>query len=367
MRLNKKGPKLVGFVLIIFAGLILAACGDATATPVTPGSATNPPLVASNTPAVTTAAVPKTKQAVTLALSYIPNVQFAPYYVAQDKGYFAAEGLDVKLEYSTVNDLLAIVGQGKIQFALASGDEVLQARAQGIPITYIATQYQKYPIALAAPKDKNIKSLADLKGKTIGIPGPYGSNYIGLKAILASAKLTEEDVKVQNIGFTQREALASGKIDAAMVYSMNEPVQLQKAGIALDVYEVSNVTNIASVGLVTSESLISSNPDLVQRMTRAVQNGLKDTIASPEAAFESTLKVAPDAKGDNAELQKAVLKETVTFMTAYYVRGQDIGYSDPKVWEATQQFLLDNKLLRNKVDLNTAFTNKFLSQNIGKY
>jgi NitT/TauT family transport system substrate-binding protein len=363
--------KFQKFWLIAVVGLlilpILTACGDNTNTPVPATTAAATTAAAGS--AATTAATGngKGKQAVTLALSYVPNVQFAPYYIAQDKGYFAAEGLDVTLTYSTVNDLLALVAQGKVPFALASGDEVLQARAGGIPVTQIATQYQKYPVALAALKSKGITKPADIKGKTIGIPGPYGANYIGLKAILNAAKLTEDDIKVQNIGFTQREALAQGKVDAAMVYSMNEPVQLQKAGVALDIIEVSSVASVASVGLVTGENMINTNPELVQKMTRAVQKGIKDMIDNPDAAFESTIKVAPEAKGDDADLQKSVLKETVKYMVADNVKGQPIGYSDPKVWESSQQFLLDNKLIRTKVDPNTAFTNKFHSSELGKY
>ncbi|MEI6043446.1 MAG: ABC transporter substrate-binding protein [Chloroflexota bacterium] len=351
---------------------ILAACGDNTTAPTTVAASKSAATTAAVSGAVTTTTSATTgattgKQAVTLALSYIPDVQFAPYYVAQDKGYFAAEGLDVTFQYGTINDLMALVGQGKIPFALAGGDEVLQARAGGIPVTYIATQYQKYPVALASPKSKGITKLADLKGKTIGIPGQYGSSYVGLKAILAAAKLTEEDIKEQVIGFNQREALTQGKVDAAMVFSMNEPVQLQKAGVALDIIEVSSVSNLASVGLITGESLIKSNPELVQKITRAVTRGLKDTIANPDAAFDSTVKVAPDAKGADPELQRAVLKETVKFMVAENVKGQPIGYSDPKVWETSQQFLLDNKLIQSKVDSTIAFSNKFVSADIGKY
>lgn len=341
---NKKLKRWwAGAVLSFLTLSILTACGDNTAAPATNAA---------------------TKQAVKLTLSYVPNVQFAPFYVALDKGYFAAEGLDVSFDYSTVNDVLALVGQGKIQFAAAGGDEVLQARAAGVPVTYITTVYQKYPIALAALKDKNIKSVTDLKGKSIGIPGPYGSNYIGLKVLLNAAKLTEQDVTEQSIGFTQREALAAGKVDAAMVFSMNEPVQLEKAGVAVDKIEVSSIYNLASVGLATSESVIAQNPELVQKIVRAMQHGLKDTIANPDAAFDSTIKVAPDAKGDNPDLQRAVLKETVKYLSNDSVKGQPIGYSDPKLWENTAQFLFDNKLTRVKVEAGPSFTNKYLSTDI---
>src|SRR5947209_5481720 len=126
---TRRAKPLLATLLALFALSVLSACGDATAT----SSAANP-----TTPP---------RKAVTLALSYIPDVQFAPYYVAQDKGYYAAEGLDVAFKYGSVNDLLSVVSQGVIPFAIASGDEVLQARAQGIPVTYVLTQYQRYPVA----------------------------------------------------------------------------------------------------------------------------------------------------------------------------------------------------------------------------
>lgn len=357
---SKAGRWLAGWLLAILAAGLLAACGANTPTTAPSGN------VGAN-PAATVPGQAPPKQAITLALGYIPNVQFAHIYVAQEKGYFAAEGLDVKIQYGTINDLLTVVGQGKIQFAQASGDEVLQARAQGIPITTIASIYQKYPVALAALKDRNISKPADLKGKSVAIPGPFGSNYIGLKVLLAAANLTEEDVKVQSVGFTQREVLEQGKVDAAVVFSMNEPVQLRKAGVNINTIEVSNLASLASIGLVTGDNLIASNPERVQKMVRAVTRGLKDTIANPEDAFERTIKVAPDAKGADPELQKQVLKATTEFMVADNVKGQALGYSDPKVWEASEKFLLEQKLLASKIDPSSAYTNKFLSVEIGKY
>ncbi|MDB5080238.1 MAG: hypothetical protein JWP00_2162 [Chloroflexi bacterium] len=397
MPFSKSGRSLSGLLMVVLALSILTACGDNTATPVPPaqattassnsvplttGSVTTAPAATTGTPPATTAAAATTavnaattaasnsstpKQEITLALGYIPNVQFAHMYVALEKGYFAEEGLNVKIQYGTINDLMAVVGQGKIQFAQASGDEVLQARAQGIPITYIAAIYQKYPVALAALKDRNINKPADLKGKTVAIPGPFGSNYTGLKVLLAAGNLTQDDVKVQSVGFTQREVLQQGKADAAVVFSMNEPVQLRKAGVEINTIEVSSLVSLASIGLITSDSLITSNPELVRKMVRAVTRGLKDTIANPDDAFERTIKVAPDARGADPELQKQVLKATTGFMVADNVKGQPLGYVDPKVWEASEKFLLEQKLLASKIDPSSAYTNKFVNADVGKY
>jgi NitT/TauT family transport system substrate-binding protein len=152
-----------------------------------------------------------------------------------------------------------------------------------------------------------------------------------------------------------------------MVYSMNEPVQLAKAGVALDVLEVSNVSNLASVGLITSDNLINTNPELVQKMVRAIQRGIRDTIANPDAAFDSTIKVAPDAKGSDPDLSRQVLKETVKFMVSDTVKGQPFGYTDPKLWASSEQFLLDTKLIRTPVDPTAAYTNQFIKDTEGKY
>jgi NitT/TauT family transport system substrate-binding protein len=376
--IGRTGP-LLALILLLS---LLVACGDSTGTAVPAATTTQavvPTQAATTAPQAATtqagsgttaaAATPASgnRQAVTLALSYIPDVQFAPYYVAQDKGYFSQEGLEVTFQHGTIDNMMALVGQGKIGFALASGDEVIQARAGGIPVKTVATQYQKYPVALASLKGKGITTPASLKGKTIGIPGQFGSTYIGFKALLAAGKLTEEDVKVVTIGFTQREALSQSKVDGAMVYSMNEPVQLARAGVALDILEVSGINNLASVGLITSENTISTNPQVVQKMTRAVQRGIRDTLANPDAAFDSTVKVAPDAMGTNPDLQRQVLKETLKFMVSDSVKGQPYGYTDPKLWQSSQQFLLETKLIRTQVDPATAFTNEFIKAEEGKY
>ena len=197
--------------MLILLVLTTAACGSTT----TSGGSTSP------------AALTK----VSIGLGYIPDIQFAPFYVAQSKGYYRDAGLDVTFHHGIVNDLIGSMVLGHDTFVFASGDEELVARSKGLKVVDVATIFQKYPVSLIVPANSPIHALADLKGHTIGEPGPFGSTHVGLLALLYQAHLTPDDVHIQSIGFTQVAALIGHHVDAVVGYSNNEPLQLQKTGL----------------------------------------------------------------------------------------------------------------------------------------
>ena len=132
---------------------------------------------------------PARQHKVTLAMTYIPNVQFAPWYVAEEKGFFREEGLEVVFDYRMDIDALQLVAQGKMDYAIAGGDQVLVARGQGIPVVYLMSLYAEFPPAVIAKAESGIKTAADLKGKTVGLP-LYGTNLLAIQAILRRLALT---------------------------------------------------------------------------------------------------------------------------------------------------------------------------------
>lgn len=294
---------------------------------------------------------------VSLPVGYIPNVQFAPLYVAIENGYFREEGLDVTVDYSMENDNLALIGAGRLEFAIVSGEQVLLARAKGLPVVYTAAWYQQYPVGITAKQEAGIKTPADLKGKKIAVPVLAGASYIGLRALLGAGGLQESDVELDVVGFTQAEMIATDHDDAAVIYVANEPVQLAARGYAVDVLRVADYLPMVGNGLVTSEQVLRSNPERVRKMIRALLRGIDAAIADPEAAFEISKKYVDNLAEGDQETQRQVLAASIELWKA-----ERLGYSNPQAWENMQAVLLEMGLLQAPLDLAAAYTNDYLPE-----
>jgi NitT/TauT family transport system substrate-binding protein len=283
-------------------------------------------------------------------------VQFAPLYVAIEKGYFRQQGLAIEFDYSFETDAVALVGAGELQFAVVSGEQVLLARAQGLPVVYVAAWYQQYPVAVVSKAGESIRVPADLKGKRIGLPGLYGANYIGLEALLFSAGLSDADVTLDSIGFNQVEALAADQEQAVSVYAANEPVQLRAQGYEINEIRVADYVQLASNGLITNEKTIAEDPDLVRRMTAAFLSGLEATIRDPDEAYRFCQAHVPNLSEADEAMQKQVLARSIEL---WKTDGR-LGASDAQAWENMQDTLLTMGLLTQTLDVGQAFTNEFL-------
>ena len=91
---------------------------------------------------------PQSPRPITLGVGFIPNVQFAPFYVGIEKGFFAERGIDLSLEYGFENDYLKLVATDELQFMIASGDQLVLGRAQELPVRYVMNWYTSYPVTV---------------------------------------------------------------------------------------------------------------------------------------------------------------------------------------------------------------------------
>src|SRR5688572_18870791 len=290
-----------------------------------------------------------------LPMGYIPNIQFAPFYVAIEKGYFREAGIEIEFDYKFETDGVALVGAGELPFAVVSGEQVLLARAQGLPVAYVAAWYQQYPVSVVAKSEVGVLIPQDLEGKKIGLPGLFGANYVGLRALLHEAELEESDVTLDAVGFNQVELMIADEQDIIVGYAANEPIQLRAQGVAVTEIRVADYVQLASNGILASEKIIAEDPTLVRAFVGAFLKGLEDTIANPEEALMFSESHIPNFADLDADVQKQVLITSIEQWKA-----ERPGFSDPQAWENMQNVLLDMGLIAEEMDLSKAFTNEFI-------
>ncbi len=294
---------------------------------------------------------------VTLAMGYIPSVQFAPFYVAQERGYFRQAGLEVVYRYGFESDLLKLVGTNELPFMIGSGEEVILGRSQGLPVRYVMRWYRRFPVVLFAKAEKGIRSPADLVGKRVGLPGLFGASYVGWEAMVYASGLDASKVTLQSIGFTQASAVSENKVDAALDYIVNGPVQLRLAGQEVTVLPVYEFIDLPSNGIITNEQTIRDRPELVRALAGAVLHGLADTLADPDAAFEISLRAVPEAGGEQATVSRAIFDASLDLWRA---PESELGLSDPAIWEEAARFMREMGLIQTEVDPDDLYTNDFV-------
>jgi NitT/TauT family transport system substrate-binding protein len=290
-----------------------------------------------------------------LPMGYIPSVQYAPFYVADGLGFFKDAGLEIEFDYSPETDGVALVGANELQFALVSGEQVLLAREQGIPVVYVLGWWQDYPVAVSALKDQKLNKPADLEGLKIGIPGLYGASYIGLRALLSAAGLEETDINLESIGYNQVEALIADQVEAVVIYANNEPIQLENLGYEVNTIRVADYVSLASNGLITNEKTLHENPELVRKMVQVVLKALEISINDPDGAYSISMDYVEGLDTADRQVQMKILESSIDFWKA-----DQLGYSDPQSWINMQEVLISMGLLSGELDLEEAYTNEFI-------
>lgn len=275
----------------------------------------------------------------TVGLGYIPSVQFAQFYLADQAGYYADAGLDVTFQNQIDPELITLVGQGTVDIGMGDGTSVIPARANGIPVQYAATIYAKFPSVVFAKASSGIETSADLAGKRLGTPGRYGTSWIMLQALLGSAGLTVDDLTITEYpDFGQGVAVATDQVDAATGFANNEPVQLALQGDEVTVLRVDDVVPLPGPGLVVGDATLASKREALQAFVGATLRAMKEISADPQVGLDATFAVVPELASDPAT-QRAILDATIAGWSNAYTDVAGLGAVDPDAWAKTVEFL----------------------------
>lgn len=227
-----------------------------------------------------------------IGLTYTPNVQFAPFYMAMSNGGYEPQvGLRHHGEQEGQFDALLA---GTEHLVVAGGDEAVVARSNGNELVIIGGYYQRYPGCVIVPESSDITGLADLRGRTIGTPGRTGETWYSLLVALTTAGLSQDDVEIQDIGYTQQAALAGGKVEAVVGFSNNDAVQLAQNGTPVRVLAIGEDVPLLGASLITTAAVLAERREELTAAVLASAQGMAAFVTDPDAAVEATKAHVPD-------------------------------------------------------------------------
>ncbi len=315
----------------------------------------------------TSTQTPPSQQTVTLALDWTPNTNHTGIYVAMEKGYYAQQGINLKLTpYSSSVYPEQLVAQGQADFAISFPEAVTQFRAQGLPLVSVAAVISSNTSALVSLKGKGLDTVASLAGKRYaGFGASYEQPVIDQALSCGGVK----NPTFQNITTTLDpvEALKSGQFDFAWVYEGWEVIQAQREGLQLNVFPLVDycIPDYSSPVIVTSEKIIQQKPDMIKRFLAATAEGYDYAIAHPKEAADLLIKGAPAGTFDDTGLVYA----SQNYLSPRYAAGSACwGEQTLAKWTNYPRFMYDHGAITDAngnpittpPDYAAAFTNQFL-------
>jgi ABC-type nitrate/sulfonate/bicarbonate transport system substrate-binding protein len=294
------------------------------------------------------------------ALNWVPGPQHTEFVVAKYNGYFEKNGLDVDMHAPAAStDPIKLVASGNDQFGIAYAGDVIQARAQGVPVVAVAVIHRKIPLGLISKPDAGIKEPKDLLGKTIGLT-PVPNNRAMFWDFVKRTGLDKDKLKVVTVQFNGPQVVAAGKADAA------DAVNFYEIGVYKQVTgQQPAFMNFTDFGvpdgyfftIITSEANLKKNPDSVRRFVDAVLQSEKWTVEHPDDARKVLLSNVKEVTEEFAKQSRQAIDAMVTDSDT---QAHGVGWNSPKVWETMAAWYAEQGLTKTKVNAADCFSNEFL-------
>ncbi len=338
LREDKPHTYIYSFVLTL-VWLLLSGCMSPVAPP-------------QDTPEVKT---------LTFMAGYKPqaNLPFVGVYVAQEKGFFAEENLEVEIQHTAGRgEHLQLLTAGKVDVTTQDAAVLLKRRADpGLPLVSIALLGQRGQQAFVALADSGLETPEDWAGHKIGFKGTPPPDLL---ALLDAVGLTEQDVELINVGFDPR-VLTEGMVDVYPVYNSNEPYLLRSWGYGLRQWEAADY-GIPTLGLtyVTTPDVIDQDPERLTRFLRAALRGIAYAEDHPDEAVDIVMQYAgPETDPDH---MRFMLETELADAHADITDQHGLGWQTVGQWQALHDVLWEYNAIAATIDVEKTFTNQFLEE-----
>lgn len=304
---------------------------------------------------------------VSVQLDYVVRGNHAMFFVAKAKGYFEKQGIDVTaIQRGTGSpNAMRLVGNGNAEFGFGDLPTLAVARSQDVPVVALAAVNQHSPLGmLALASKRKLTKPQDLKGLNIGVQ-PSGSTYVFLKAFLAANGMSLNDINQSTVTPPYENYLLLGRVDAVPGYIDAEVPELEaKAGGpgSLSIMQGSDFGyTVYGSGLFTSEKMIAERSDVVQRFVNAYMQAFADVIKDPQEAADIIIKANPEYGPKKDVLVKQIEADIKGTFFSDETKIYGIGWMTKAYWEKTTKILLDQGAMKRAINVDAAFTDKFLT------
>lgn len=284
---------------------------------------------------------------------------FGPWMLAQAKGYYKAEGLDVKFVTARGGvDVAKQIGAGNAVIGGAIGDTPIIARSQGIPVKAVAVLGAGSLTQLVSHKDEKIESPRELKGRTVTVLAYTDTTYYALLGMLSKVGLTKNDVNIQAAGPAGVWQQFAAKKASAMAGVPDWTVSSMDAGAQVDILPADIYFKSMAQAILASDETIAKNPQLIQKLVRATLKGMKDIMANPKAAAAAYVNHVTVHKGKEGNIEKAF-----ALYNQYVYAAQKVpGTMDEERLVDLQKFYVSNGIVPKEVPVKELYTNQFVGK-----
>lgn len=301
------------------------------------------------------------KEKITFVLDWTPNTNHTGLYVAQEKGYFEDEGLEVEIVQPPEDGADALVASGKAQFGISFQDTMAPGVVgeDALPTT-----------AVAAVVQHNTSGIISRKGEGMDTPkGLEGKKYATWDAPIEKAMM-ENVVEADGGDFSKVElipstvtdevsALESKSVDAIWIFYAWAGVATEVAGLETDYFAFKDINpafDYYTPVIIGNNEFLEKEPETAKKFLSAVKQGYEDAIEDPDGAAEILCEAAP-------ELDQELVKASQEYLKDQYIADADRwGYIDPDRWNLFYNWLNENGLTENQIPENTGFSNEYLPE-----